>query len=338
MLRFFSSQKDNNQAETDWDDLLLNPSSEVDGSINLKSKSNWSKVFIPLFGIILSLVLINTGEYVFGKLSAGSGRAWVEKVGSVNLELPNWSVVEKIKPLASRISDPLFLISKSEVSSRSLNQTLWNSVKNGETIVRHGMISSVALFDSFFSAATVNIKSSSGSFWYRTRDGLALSLLPIKSWFDQSWLVIGDMSSWIRSKFSDLAYNLGYYWNRLVGNWRSFVGRESPDDESIDVENLRQSLKMEILAEIEEELSGLFSSGQEPKPVMVDSGDGQGVVVVPLTQETDQQKVKTDIQDMFSDPVNIDFEADGQSGIITPIFRGSTGNNYIFILTPIRNK
>ncbi len=340
MLRFFSNQKDiDDKIDSDWDDLLLNSKPpEITESIN--SKSFRFKLLIPLTGLVLALALINVGEYVSGRLLFNPNFSWLNGVKSINLSfgLPRLPLSEKTKTLVSTISSPLALFEESKMKSSSLNQTIWNSVKTGEATVRQGVISSVVLFDSFFLNTTVNIKANSNFILYRAKNGLALSLIPAKSWFSRSWLVISDWLSWLRLKFGDLSYSTGYYWDRLIDNWQSFIRRESKANELIDVESLRQSLKMEILAEIERELGELLLSGGEPKPIMIDQGEGQGLVVVPLTEDSDNQKIKTEIEKMFSDPVNIRFDADDQSGVITPIFRDSTGGNYIFILTPIKNR
>jgi len=61
----------------------------------------------------------------------------------------------------------------------------------------------------------------------------------------------------------------------------------------------------------------------------------EGLVVIPSTDK-DEETVKK-IKDSFSDEVKVELK-DETSGIITPIFREGDGENYLYILVPIKNQ
>jgi len=60
----------------------------------------------------------------------------------------------------------------------------------------------------------------------------------------------------------------------------------------------------------------------------------QGLVVIPSS--SDDEKVKEQIKQSFSDEVKVT-PYDGESGIITPVFRHRVGEDYLYILVPIQN-
>lgn len=67
------------------------------------------------------------------------------------------------------------------------------------------------------------------------------------------------------------------------------------------------------------------------------SSDGQGMVVVPVDEKTNQDAVIAKIKDSFSDDVQVVPKQDGVSGVITPVFRRATNDNYLYVLVPIKN-
>ncbi|OHA89565.1 MAG: hypothetical protein A2741_00610 [Candidatus Zambryskibacteria bacterium RIFCSPHIGHO2_01_FULL_43_27] len=67
------------------------------------------------------------------------------------------------------------------------------------------------------------------------------------------------------------------------------------------------------------------------------SQDGQGMVVVPVDEKTDKDAVIAKIQNSFSDEVQVTPRADGTSGVITPVFKKISNDEYLYVLVPIKN-
>ena len=75
-----------------------------------------------------------------------------------------------------------------------------------------------------------------------------------------------------------------------------------------------------------------------PQADSVPRAESRGVVVVPSSaNEADDEKVKEQIKQSFSDEVNIT-PYDEESGIITPVFRHRAGKDYLYILVPLRDE
>ncbi len=124
-----------------------------------------------------------------------------------------------------------------------------------------------------------------------------------------------------------------YYKNLAVTNWLNFwYGEPEVQNLSIYEETLRARIKAEVLAELRGDLSSLLSA---TSPTITQTRSGQGLVVVPQSQVGNEVEAVTKIKGLFSDPVLVDFDTTGQSGVITPLFGNTTGENYIFVLTPI---
>ncbi|GEM_PF-1761254 len=63
----------------------------------------------------------------------------------------------------------------------------------------------------------------------------------------------------------------------------------------------------------------------------------QGLVVVPAAgDETNVEKLKDEIRQTFSDEVQV-IPHDGDTGIITPVFKSRTGEDYLYILVPLKH-
>ncbi len=70
-------------------------------------------------------------------------------------------------------------------------------------------------------------------------------------------------------------------------------------------------------------------SPQMPSPVPV----SRGFVVIPEDQGLDVKQ----IQESFSDDVIVEPSSDGSSGVIKPVFKNVSGDEYVYVLVPIRN-
>ncbi len=125
--------------------------------------------------------------------------------------------------------------------------------------------------------------------------------------------------------------------NQVFKNWYGFVtGRTSDDQQALaDIARLsryleiREQLKKEIIEELGRDATRTFTPVVRPD---------HGVVVVPGGTGDDQQ-LKNQLQNFFSDEVRVRFDETGVSGVITPVFRGTDERgNYVFVLTPIRSQ
>ncbi len=65
--------------------------------------------------------------------------------------------------------------------------------------------------------------------------------------------------------------------------------------------------------------------------------DSSGVVVFPLgTNEENRLGLTKNIKDSFSDEVEIKVDKDGVSGTITPIFKETKGEDYMYVMVPLK--
>ncbi len=131
-----------------------------------------------------------------------------------------------------------------------------------------------------------------------------------------------------------------YYVDLISNNWYNFFF--GPDEKVtanpiIDEVALREQIKAEVLADLKGTLAEAFKSTGGGQPVLIQDSGGQGVVVVPSSASTTDEAIKNQIKNLFSDPVLVDFDKSRQSGIITPVFNNTTGENYIFVLTPVKS-
>ena len=63
----------------------------------------------------------------------------------------------------------------------------------------------------------------------------------------------------------------------------------------------------------------------------------EGMVVVPVDKKDNKDAVVAKIQSSFSDEVLIVPRGDGVSGVITPIFKKTSDDEYLYVLVPLRN-
>ena len=61
-----------------------------------------------------------------------------------------------------------------------------------------------------------------------------------------------------------------------------------------------------------------------------------GFVVVPKGTEASVGETVQRIKDSFSDEVHVTESPDGTSGVITPVFKSGTGQDYIYVLVPVK--
>lgn len=70
--------------------------------------------------------------------------------------------------------------------------------------------------------------------------------------------------------------------------------------------------------------------------VVTERGDRSGLVVVPSTGDSvSDEKIKQDIKNSFSDETEVVFDDTGTSGVIKPVFKKSTDQEYLYVMVPL---
>ncbi len=137
--------------------------------------------------------------------------------------------------------------------------------------------------------------------------------------------------------WSALRHNISFYFSSIVQKWRDFLAgrnKQAVVSPQIDEAVLREEIKQEVLQDLLRELDQLLAGREISDPSLIDRPDGSGLVVVPDSGQ-DRDQIVRQIQSMFSDQVRIQLDSTGRSGVVTPVFRGQPGRDYIFVLTPI---
>ncbi len=135
-----------------------------------------------------------------------------------------------------------------------------------------------------------------------------------------------------------LKQRLTLFWDAVKTNWHEFIAGGEAKGYPLDEAALREKIRQEVLNELQDEFDLVFDRLRAGEPAIIQkpSVGRQGVVVVPEGKNPESPAmVRNRLEAMFSDPVDVHFDANGQSGVITPQFRDRAGDNYIFLLTPI---
>jgi hypothetical protein len=155
--------------------------------------------------------------------------------------------------------------------------------------------------------------------------GVAMAGVAVAKVASSSAQAVQPARSWVATNYEITVEFLIELWATIKNNWSTFWSRPSADDavattsSAVISADLRAELKAEILAELKSDLM---------KAPVRETPASQGIVVVPLSSEL--------VANNFSDPVKVEIDAAGQSGIITPTFRDKQGSSYLFLLTPIK--
>ncbi len=95
---------------------------------------------------------------------------------------------------------------------------------------------------------------------------------------------------------------------------------------------LEEKIKNDLRNDLRKEIADVI---QRTSANNLSDKSNQGLVVVPSTgDQAEDEKIKNDIQKMFSDRVTISLDANRKAGVVTPVFNPS--ENYIFLLTPVK--
>lgn len=130
--------------------------------------------------------------------------------------------------------------------------------------------------------------------------------------------------------------NAAYYYRKVVSNWQFFLSGEGRRQMGATATYLNEltriGLKQEILNELRAELGASGAPGVPAARL-----PNQGLVVIPATGEAaNDEAVKNNLKNIFSDEVRVNFDPSGAAGVITPVFRDTVGGGYLFILTPLK--
>jgi len=155
-----------------------------------------------------------------------------------------------------------------------------------------------------------------------------------------------DLLQPLGEKLADLGELFQLLGERIITNWRYFLGLTEPLDAELAVDassglpilTATSSAVWQTLIDqrIASQLQSLLGGGA---PAVAPAGGraNEGVVVVPVSgNERVDSAVRERLLNAFSDRVNVRFDNSGVSGVITPMFRAVQGDDYWFLLTPIR--
>lgn len=137
-----------------------------------------------------------------------------------------------------------------------------------------------------------------------------------------------------------LAANLDYGWQKIMAAWSGFLGPSPPPISAsqqpvIDpalIARLKAEIKEELTRELELPKAGAVPSQNQKSP-------GAGLVVLPASGNlVVDRAMAQELEQTFSDQVEVRFDASGQTGFVTPIFREGRGGDYLFVITPIKKQ
>ena len=81
-------------------------------------------------------------------------------------------------------------------------------------------------------------------------------------------------------------------------------------------------------------LEGIFIPAAAPTPVTASKSGALGIAVMPNTDGS-TEAIKRQIRESFSDEVSVTPDASGTAGIIKPVFKHVSGDEYVYVLVPI---
>lgn len=127
----------------------------------------------------------------------------------------------------------------------------------------------------------------------------------------------------LKEKWSLFVDSFLYYLDIIIDNWKNFLGGKQKQENVLTVDDL-ELLKEQIKQDLLKEINNYPLTGQ--------TNNQDGLVVFP----SGGQFSTSNIANMFSDPVVVNFDQSGKSGVVTPVFKTGLGDNYIFLLTPVK--
>jgi len=120
--------------------------------------------------------------------------------------------------------------------------------------------------------------------------------------------------------------------NDIIDRWSVFLNLKEPE--------IQEPTNFKAQEELEKRFNlkpGEVENAIKDRQVMVATPtdpEVEGIIIVPENSKSDLKITQAFILNMFSDPVDIDFDSGGRSGVITPRFRSNAVGRYIFLVTP----
>ena len=113
----------------------------------------------------------------------------------------------------------------------------------------------------------------------------------------------------------------------ISDNWHNFL--TGKQNEPAATTTVPAAIPTDLATEIQAEVDRAVNA----KLAELSGGSRGGLVVVPANQASTSPEV---IAQSFSDQVEVRPDASGQSGVIVPIFKNTSGQPYLYIMAPIR--
>jgi hypothetical protein len=255
--------------------------------------------------------------------------------------------------LLSAIS--IYVITEEISSGRLLAKTqlLMATAKSGAQVVISPVVDSAArgkeVVDQSAEVAVSRNVAAVGLIYNESKTSLGTKVNPLVANADQGYQVV-------RGGAGQLVDKIAYYWQRLVvavweykklvvHNWRQFLSGEKPNRQTVvistttttttttvpNLTELKSEIKQELSAEMKREINLAVEKG-----IKNSGGSSAGLVVLPSTGSAEADAlVMNHVKSVFSDEVKVRFDATNRSGVLTPVFRGAAGDNYLFLLTPL---
>jgi len=124
-------------------------------------------------------------------------------------------------------------------------------------------------------------------------------------------------------------------WNSVSAKWHLFFSGSDGGTQALT--DAKEELKAQIRADLLREL--------QASSTIVTTGTAKGIVrqegliVLPKTSTAEAGRLREEaIQGVFSDQVTVTSDETGRSGIVQPIFRSGVGEEYLYVMVPIRNQ
>lgn len=124
-------------------------------------------------------------------------------------------------------------------------------------------------------------------------------------------LFFGSVARW----FKDLADN-------VVAKWALFLSGSTREERALS------DAKAELKSQLRTELLGELPGTSTPP---------EGIIVLPKTGSADANRIRAAaLEGIFSDQVIIETDETGKSGTIRPIFRSGVGQDYLYVMVPVK--
>lgn len=154
-----------------------------------------------------------------------------------------------------------------------------------------------------------------------------------REFFAMLWDRTKAVWHWLVNFFSNL-------WQTAANNWKTFFGLSikpvvTPTQSQIDstlLSELQEKIKNDLRGDLRQEIADIVRSTSANN--LSDKTSGGLIVVSSTGSKEGDDKMKAEIQKMFSDRVTVSLDANRKAGVITPVFDPS--ENYIFLLAPVK--